>query len=151
LDLSSSLIHWNPIFIRAAHNWKQESLNYFLRLLYSLKTHLGEVDSMLWIQASSHGFAVKSYYKMLQLGEHCSSPWKSIWKVKAPPHIAFFLWTAAKGRIITIDNLRRRGFSLANWCCLYKKNEQTINHLLVHCEYITGLCIWFSTYSGFLG
>jgi hypothetical protein len=69
---------------------------------------------MLWTPSSSHGFARKSYYKMLQSGEHSSFPWESIWKVKAPPRIAFFLWTAAKGRILTVDNLRRRGFSLAN-------------------------------------
>jgi hypothetical protein len=44
-----------------------------------------------------------------------------------------------KGRILTVDNLRRRGFSLANWCCPCKKNEEFINHLLIHCEYIIDL------------
>jgi hypothetical protein len=39
---------------------------------------LGEVDSMLWTPASSHVFAVKSYYKMLQSGEHSSFSWESI-------------------------------------------------------------------------
>jgi hypothetical protein len=42
--------------------------------------------------------------------ELSSFPWKSIWKVKAPPHITFFLWVTAWGRILTVDNLRRRGF-----------------------------------------
>jgi hypothetical protein len=72
-----------------------------------------EVDRILWAQASNHGFLVKSYYKTLQTGKHYSFPWKSIWKVKAT-HIVFFLWTTSKGRILTIDNLRRRDFSQAN-------------------------------------
>jgi N6-adenosine-specific RNA methylase IME4 len=67
---------------------------------------------MLSTPASSHGFEVTSYYKMLQIGAHFSFPCKSIWKVSAPPHIAFFLWMAAKGIILTVDYLRRWGFFL---------------------------------------
>jgi hypothetical protein len=48
LDFSSSLILWNPSFIRTAHDWELESLNSFLNLLYSSNTHLGEVNCMLW-------------------------------------------------------------------------------------------------------
>jgi hypothetical protein len=118
LDVSSSPILWNPSFIWATHDQELESLDSFLNLLYSSNTHSGEVDSMLWTPSSSHNFAIKSYYNMLQLDEHSSFPWKSIWKVKAPPHIAFFLWTIAMGRILTVDNLRRWGFHLANWCGL---------------------------------
>jgi hypothetical protein len=43
------------------------------------------------------------------------------------------------GRILTVDNLRRRGFYLANWCCLCKMNEETINHLFIHYEYTADL------------
>jgi hypothetical protein len=97
----------------------------------------GATDSMVWTPTSRHGFAVKSYYTILsspnseELG---SFPWKSIWKVKAPPRIAFFLWATALGRILTVDNLRRRGFQLINRCCLCKKDDETIN-LLLHCEF----------------
>jgi hypothetical protein len=55
-------------------------------------------------------------------------------KVKAPPRIAF-LWATALGRIITVDNLRRQGFYLINRCCLCKKDKETINHFLLHCEF----------------
>jgi len=60
---------------------------------------------MLWTPSSRHDFAVKSFYNMLQSGEHSSFPWKSIWKVKAPPRIVFFLWTVVMGRILMTDNL----------------------------------------------
>jgi hypothetical protein len=45
-DLSSSPTHWNPSFIRAAHDWELESIDSFLNLLYSSNTHPGEVDNM---------------------------------------------------------------------------------------------------------
>jgi len=41
LDLSRSFIHWNPSFIRAAHDWELESFDSFFILLYSSKTHPG--------------------------------------------------------------------------------------------------------------
>jgi hypothetical protein len=105
LDLSNSSIHWNPSFIGTDHDWKLESLDSFLNLLYSSITHPGEVDSILWTPSSRHGFAVKSFYNMLQSGDHSSFPWKTIWKVKAPPSITFFLMTIAMSRILTADNL----------------------------------------------
>jgi len=47
---------------------------------------------------------------LLHLGRvgHCKTwPWKSIWKVKVPLRVAFFVWTATIGKILTLDNLRK--------------------------------------------
>ena len=78
LDSSVSSIYWNLSFIRAILDWELESLDSFLNLLYSSKTHPREVDRMLWTPASSHGFEVTSYYKMLQIGAHFLFPCKSM-------------------------------------------------------------------------
>ncbi|GLT60901.1 hypothetical protein SLA2020_336420 [Shorea laevis] len=83
---------------------------------------------MLWTLACNQGSEVKSYYNSLFLGEPCLFPWKSIWKVKAPLCIAFFTWTTTRGKILTIDNLRRQGLTLVNWCYLCKKNEVTLSN-----------------------
>jgi hypothetical protein len=83
-----------------------ESLDSFLNMLYSLKTHMGEATRMLWTLASNHGFDVKSYYKTLQTREPWSF-WKSVWKVKAPPYIDFFIWTTDLGRSFMVDNLKK--------------------------------------------
>jgi hypothetical protein len=53
LDLSSSFIHWNPNFIKAAHEWELEYFDSFFSLLYSSKTHPGEVDNLLRTASSS--------------------------------------------------------------------------------------------------
>ena len=41
----------------------------------------------------------------------------------------FFAW----GKLLTQDQLKRRGWILANRCFLCCAEEETINHILVHC------------------
>jgi hypothetical protein len=59
-------------------------------------------------------------------------PWKAIWKPNAPSRVAFFLWTAALGKI-TADNLRKRNIILVSWCCMCKVDGDTIDDLFLHC------------------
>jgi len=54
--------------------------------------------------------------------------------LKAPTRVAFFVWSATLGKILTHDNLRKRNVIVIEWCCLCKKSEESINHLLLHCE-----------------
>ena len=54
---------------------------------------------------------MRSYYKALLPCDGRGVPWKAIWKPKVPPQVAFFVWTAALGRILTIDNLRTQSSS----------------------------------------
>jgi hypothetical protein len=61
-------------------------------------------------------------------------PWKNIWRVKAPTRVAFFVWSAALGKILTHDNLRKRNVIVIECCCLSKKSGESIDHLLLHCE-----------------
>ena len=41
--------------------------------------------------------------------------WKPIWKPKFSLRVAFFVWAAVMGRILTIDNLR---VLVVDWCCM---------------------------------
>jgi len=110
MDRSSPPTLWNLNFIRDVHDWEIESLDSFLTLLYSMNPLPGAMDSMVWTSSSRHGFTVKSYYTMLTApsSEELSSfSWKSIWKVKAPLCIAFFLWATTLGIILIVDNLKR--------------------------------------------
>jgi hypothetical protein len=45
-------------------------------------------------------FEVKSYYQVLSNHVRSTFPWKSIYKVKAPPRV-LFVWTSALGKILT--------------------------------------------------
>ena len=60
-------------------------------------------------------------------------PWKGIWKVKVSKRVAFFMWTAAHGQILTLDDIMLRGRPLANLCCLCCNNAESVDHLLLFC------------------
>ena len=51
-----------------------------------------------------------------------------------PSKVVFFVWNTALGKILTTDNLRKRGCVVMNWCYMCKKNGESVNHLLLHCE-----------------
>lgn len=50
------------------------------------------------------------------------------------PLVAFFTWTAALGKILTADNLRKRGVIVMEWFYMCKSNVESIEHLFLHCE-----------------
>ncbi len=87
-----------------------------------------------------HGkFDVKSFYHAIDNHSAVSFPWRAIWRVKAPRRVSFFLWSATWGRILSCDNLMRRGYSLASWCCMCRSAEETGTHLLIHCAMASDL------------
>jgi hypothetical protein len=77
---------------------------------------------------------MKSFYHVL-ISKDCSLfPSKNIWRTKAPPRVAFFVWLAALGKILTLDNLRKKNMVLFSRCGMCKKDEESIDHLLLHCD-----------------
>jgi hypothetical protein len=128
-------VHWEVQFTRLVQDWELESVSLFLELLYSATIHRLEEDKLCWKPSPDKGFQVKSYYKEICSPGTGSFPWKSIWKSKVPPRIAFFTWTAALGKILTAENLRRRGIVLVSRCCMCKASGESVEHLLLHCPY----------------
>jgi len=51
------------------------------------------------------------------------------------PKIAMFYWLAFINKMLTKDNLRRRGMILPNVCLLCMKDEEYGSHLFFKCEY----------------
>jgi hypothetical protein len=77
-------------------------------------------------------------YKALFIQNYEVFPWKSIWHSKGPPRVACFGWTAALGKILTHDNLRKRSIVVVEWCCMCKKNGESVDHLsaMEFCLYV---------------
>ena len=106
----------------------------FMTILYSHSIRPGVVDSLWWIPSHKGNFEVHSfYYTLVHPHPQGNFPWKRVWKAKAPSRVAFFVWTAALGKILTIDNLRKRQLIIMDWCCMCKSSGETGNHLLLHC------------------
>uniref|UniRef100_A0A2N9FQZ1 Reverse transcriptase zinc-binding domain-containing protein n=1 Tax=Fagus sylvatica TaxID=28930 RepID=A0A2N9FQZ1_FAGSY len=87
-----------------------------------------------WEPARRESLQVRSYYSALIQPTRNSFPWRSVWKSKVQTPVAFFSWTVALGRILTIDNLRKRRVLVIDWCCMCKSDGESVNHLLLHCR-----------------
>ncbi|XP_059630150.1 uncharacterized protein LOC132273143 [Cornus florida] len=60
-------------------------------------------------------------------------PWRAVWRSKPPLKVAFFAWTSVLGKILTQDNLRRRNQVVVNRCYMCRRDEESVDHLLLHC------------------
>jgi hypothetical protein len=134
MSRANGMIHWDVLFIRSVQDWELESISSFMDLLYSTPVQGEGEDKLSWGKPDSKVFSVKQYYRSLSSPSIRSFPWKSVWKSKVPPRVAFFSWTATLGKILTIDNLQKRGLHLVDWCCLCKESGESPDHLLLHCK-----------------
>ena len=80
----------------------------------------------------------------------CPTLWSKVWITNLIPKINFFWWTTQHGKILTLDNLKRRGFYITNNCCLCNEKEESISHVFLECQYALGIwtkvwerfCLW---------
>jgi hypothetical protein len=105
------------------------------------------MDRIGWSFSKRSKFEVKSFHQVLTSPNVSPFPWKSIWRVKTPLRVAFFVWIVALGKLSTLDNLRKRNVVVVEWCCMCKKSEKSIDHLLIHCEVVREL--WRSIFNMF--
>jgi hypothetical protein len=145
LELSSSSHLWNVIFIRAAHDWEVEVFTSFFDLLYCYRLRQGGEDELRWVPSMRGMFDVRSFYNVLVPYDNTHFPWKSMWWHNAPLRVAFFVWTAALGKILIMDNIMKRLVIVVYWCCICKKTGETVDLLLLHCEIPTAL--WSAIFS----
>jgi hypothetical protein len=142
----NGVVEWNVIFIHAIQDWEMDVILTFFEMLYSCKLSQGNVDQ--WSPSKKSVFEVKSFYKVLSNPATEMFPWKSIWRTKVPSRVVCFGWNAALGKILTHDNLRKRSIIVVEWCCICKKNGESVDHLLIHCEVATQLWHYMFTLFG---
>jgi hypothetical protein len=119
----------------------------FFTLLYSISIDRDGEDKLWWSPARKGKFDVRSFYKTLAYEETIHFPWKSIWRTKVPLEVAFFAWAVVLGKILTLDNLRKMRAIVIDRCCMCKKNEEFVYHLLLHCN--VACVLWNAIFSRF--
>jgi hypothetical protein len=147
LERYNGIIQWNIQFSRLSHDWEVEVLASFYKCLYDCKLRGVGADKLWWLHSRKGVFEVKSFYRALSPSRSSSFPWKSIWRTKAPHRVAFLAWTAALGKILTVDNLRRKGMVVVNRCGLCEADEESVDHLLLHCG--TARVLWNAFFARF--
>jgi hypothetical protein len=91
-----------------------------------------EEDSMIW-QFSSNGiYNVQSLYRIINFRGIQPVLVSSIWDIKIPPRVQYFLWLLSKNRLLTRDNLGKRR-KVDDPTCLFCNEHETVNHLFFEC------------------
>ena len=133
---------WNLRFLRDFHERELGAAFSFLEFIQSRIPRGGGNDPSHWCLKGNGMFDTRSYYIIIRGAAASNFPWKGVWKAKIPRRVAFFVWTAVHGQIFTLDNLMFRGRILVNRCCMCHRNEETVDHLLLHCPVAHSLWVY---------
>ena len=79
-------------------------------------------------------FSVKSLYSVLEPRIAVPFPWNIIWSPCVPTKVGFFALEASWRKVLTLDHLKRKGWAIANRCFLCCAEEESINHIIIHCS-----------------
>ena len=101
-------------------------------------------DRREWVGDKSGSFSRNSFFELLidSPDETSFAPHKMIWKVGIPSKVELFSWLAAWKRANTCDlSQRRRPYLLIppSWCILCKHDNESNDHLLLHCQFAQNL------------
>ena len=61
--------------------------------------------------------------------------WNLVWNSHCMPKVNFFMWLALKNKLLTSDNLSKRGLNGPFWCSLCKCALENADHLFVDCVF----------------
>ena len=106
----------------------------FLHTLHDQNFHPMGEDKLTLKNVKDKGFSVKSMYKGFDVSLAFEFPHRLVWNSVVPQKIGVFAWEAAWGKVLTLDQLKRRGITFANRCNMCEEEEETIDHLLIHCK-----------------
>ena len=94
-------------------------------------------DQIRWGYRTPGQFNVKEAAELASGAAYFPSEkkWCSLWGLGHWPKITLFLWILMRGRIITWENLKRRGMVGPSMCVMCQKVEETTSHLLQECDW----------------
>ena len=82
---------WDVRFIRRPNDWEMGDVDAFLRTLGSNLPPIENGDRMRWKLTKNENFDIQSFYNKLRGPVPIIFPWKSVWKVRAPRRVSFFV------------------------------------------------------------
>lgn len=124
-------------------------------ILNSRYRSITSTDKWLLCYGKWHTYTVKDGYKVAHnviLRDHnkpsssysnnLNPLWKTIWKLKVPNKIRFFMWKIFSDALPTFVNLFKRNSSKTNLCMICKSKPETLPHLFCQCPWVRRL--WFA-------
>lgn len=138
---------WEPIFRRNLTDQEEKQFVTLIDLLNFIFIPRKEEDSRVSQLQKIGLFSVPYFFLVISSCPLGESSLAGIWKINAPPRVVSFGWIAVRGRIFTMENLRRRGKIAVDACPMCLAEEKSVDHLLLQCKVTQFL--WFSTLDWF--
>ena len=116
-----------------------DHLRYAVKFLLPLLHGMAPISksSKYSIGWGSNGiYTVKEGYKLLQTNLVTASTnlWKKVWNPNCIPKVNCFIWLLMHNKLLTADNLTKRGIEGPSRCALYNANTETFTHLFLQCK-----------------
>ena len=124
---------WNPSFSRPLNDWEIEIVECFLSRIQDKVVVEEREDEVFWAVTKNGSFSVKSLISILEEVRVSTFPTSIVWDAWVPPKVGFFCLGGNLGKVLTLDQLQRRGWSLASRWSLCYAREESIDHILLHC------------------
>jgi len=107
----------------------------------------GEHDQLIWGNNNAGTFNFKEAKRiLLELDSNVPNRvWQNIWRHQGWMKIKLFMWLVHHNKILTWDNIRKRGFLGPSRCQLYDAQEETVEHLLSNFIFTSWLWTAFAT------
>ena len=123
----------SPHFSRHLNDWEMGEVESLFRKLQPLAVRRDAEDFLSWRESRNGCFSVCSLYRSFTRASSDPFPWSIIWRSWDLVRVSFFAWEASWNRILTCDQLKRRGWNFPNRCYLCKEEEETSDHLFLVC------------------
>ena len=105
---------WNPWFSGLFNDQEMEMVERFLFSLQGKRVVTNLEDRILWKEAKDENFSVRTLYNVTEGSRTVLFPKSVIWSPCVPTKVVFFAWEASWSKILTQDQLKKRGWSLSN-------------------------------------
>ena len=121
---------WNLKFLSSFNDWESDTVQQLLSLLANKKIMPQRSDKLFWKGSQQ-------------------APIKLLWN---PSKVGGFTWETWWGKVLTMEQLKKRGFHLATRCPFCGKSEETLEHIMIHCLLIWDLwAIIFASFDALRG
>jgi len=95
-------------------------------------------DILRWGYTTKGQYTIKEgyYIQSQQINQIAQPLWKNIWAQKHWPKVQYFLWLLSHRRILTWENLQKRGMIGPSYCVFCQTDNETTEHLLNNCPLV---------------
>ncbi|XP_031120628.1 uncharacterized protein LOC116023758 [Ipomoea triloba] len=144
-------------FITPGNTWNIQALNDVLPPVIvdeiraiALPTSHNQVDQLTWPHSNSGLVSVASAFSFISGNDGAEDPYAWIWKITCVERVKLFVWKVAVNGLLTNAERLRRGLSSNADCPRCGAHDESIDHLLRHCDFAKECWESASTPAGFM-